>query len=354
MDNPRKRLCQRYAETEEETDQIYFNGYASIEVHEEMLMDTVRTMTYRDAILKNQDLFKDKIVADIGAGTGILSVFCVHAGAKKVYAVEASDMVIQTRLVINENGMDAKIAVIKGKVEEIVLPEKVDIIVSEWMGYCLLYESMLKSVIHARDSWLKPNGHLFPSTATLHIAPFVDEEYEERLGLWEDMASRYKVAMKSMIPFAKKCISANVELKELMMEDIIAAPIQVCRLNIHKVTPRDIEDIFQNFEFKCYGWNRVHGFTLWFDVEFPGNVVLSTSPFKDSTHWSQVVLYLDESFQAVQDTLISGSIRLQKGKQPRDLAIQLKYSVDKSTEKKQLYDTGYWTTGISSVTSPER
>ncbi|CAE1261257.1 PRMT6 [Acanthosepion pharaonis] len=321
MDNPRKRLCQRDGESEEETDQLYFNGYASIEVHEEMLMDTVRTMTYRDAILKNQDLFKDKIVADIGAGT--------------VYAVEASDMAIQTRL-------------------EIVLPEKVDIIVSEWMGYCLLYESMLKSVIHARDSWLKPEGYLFPSTATLHIAPFVDEEYEDRLGLWEDMSSRYKVAMKSMIPFAKKCISANVELKQLMMEDIVASPLQVCRLNIHKVTPRDIEDIAQNFEFKCYGWNRVHGFTLWFDVEFPGNIVLSTSPFKESFHWSQVVLYLDEPFRTVQDTLIRGSIRLQKGKQPRDLAIQLKYSVDNSAEKEQLYDTGYWTTGVSSVTSPER
>ncbi|XP_014770845.1 uncharacterized protein LOC106869562 [Octopus bimaculoides] len=117
MDNPRKRLCQRDKESESETDQLYFNGYASIEVHEEMLMDTVRTMTYREAILKNQELFKDKVIADIGAGTGILSIFCIHAGAKKVYAIEASNMVVQTQLVIKENGMDSKISVIKGKVE---------------------------------------------------------------------------------------------------------------------------------------------------------------------------------------------------------------------------------------------
>ncbi len=47
----------------------------------------------------------------------------------------------------------------KGKIEEVVLPvEKVDIIVSEWMGYCLLYEAMLDSVIWARDRYLAADG----------------------------------------------------------------------------------------------------------------------------------------------------------------------------------------------------
>lgn len=42
-----------------------------------------------------------------------------------------------------------------GKVEEVTLPvEKVDVIVSEWMGYCLFYESMLDTVLYARDKWL--------------------------------------------------------------------------------------------------------------------------------------------------------------------------------------------------------
>jgi len=49
------------------------------------------------------------------------------------------------------------ITLVRGKVEEVTLPdgiEKVDIIVSEWMGYCLFYESMLNTVICARDKWL--------------------------------------------------------------------------------------------------------------------------------------------------------------------------------------------------------
>ena len=47
------------------------------------------------------------------------------------------------------------VTIIKGKVEEVELPvDGVDIIISEWMGYCLFYESMLNTVIYARDKWL--------------------------------------------------------------------------------------------------------------------------------------------------------------------------------------------------------
>ncbi|RVX10944.1 Protein arginine N-methyltransferase PRMT10 [Vitis vinifera] len=49
-------------------------------------------------------------------------------------------------------------AVIEGSVEDVTLPEKVDVIISEWMGYFLLRESMFDSVISARDRWLKPTG----------------------------------------------------------------------------------------------------------------------------------------------------------------------------------------------------
>lgn len=79
--------------------------------------------------MKNYDVFFKKVVMDVGAGTGILSMFCVQAGASKVYAVEASDMAFEAKKVIKDNGMDDRIKVIKSKVEEVILDEKVDIIV---------------------------------------------------------------------------------------------------------------------------------------------------------------------------------------------------------------------------------
>lgn len=68
--------------------------------------------------------------------------------------------------------------------EEVVLPvDKVDIIISEWMGYFLLYESMLDTVLLARDKYLVPGGLMFPDQATLFLAGIEDAEYkEEKIG----------------------------------------------------------------------------------------------------------------------------------------------------------------------------
>ena len=163
----------------------YFDSYAHFGIHEEMLKDEVRTLTYRNSIWHNKHLFKGKVVLDVGCGTGILSMFAAKAGAAKVIGVDMSGIVesarkivevccsrawtvsvdIFTIVMLQTNGLSDKIEIIRGKVEEITLPEgidKVDIIISEWMGYCLFYESMLDTVLYARDKWLRPGGLMFP------------------------------------------------------------------------------------------------------------------------------------------------------------------------------------------------
>ena len=74
----------------------------------------------------------------------------------------------------------AEITLVKGKLEEVTLPfEQFDIIISEWMGYFLLYESMLDTVLLARDKYLKKDGLIFPDTAMLYMAAIEDQEYKE-------------------------------------------------------------------------------------------------------------------------------------------------------------------------------
>ncbi len=92
--------------------------------------DTVRTIAYQRAIEDNPEDFKDKIVMEIGCGTGILSIFAARAGAKHVYAIEFSEIALFAEEIIKRNGLSEKITVIKGKMEEITLPvPKVDIII---------------------------------------------------------------------------------------------------------------------------------------------------------------------------------------------------------------------------------
>ena len=105
--------------------------YASLIHQQNMLQDTVRTAAYHDAIVQNAVDFHDKVVLDVGTGSGILAYFAIKAGARKVYAVEASDVADRAKLLMQAAGLSDRVIVFKCKVEHLVLEEKVDIIISE-------------------------------------------------------------------------------------------------------------------------------------------------------------------------------------------------------------------------------
>ena len=112
------------------------------------------------------------------------SRFAVKAGAKHVIGVDMSTIIEKAKEIVECNGMSDKITLLQGKMEEVKLPfDKVDIIISEWMGYFLLYESMLDTVLYARDKYLVKDGLIFPDKATIFMAGIEDGEYkEEKIG----------------------------------------------------------------------------------------------------------------------------------------------------------------------------
>lgn len=95
-----------------------------------------------------------------------------------------STIIDKAREIVEVNGMGDKITLLQGKMEEVEMPfPQVDIIISEWMGYFLLYESMLETVLYARDKYLASGGLIFPDKATLFMAGIEDGDYkEEKIG----------------------------------------------------------------------------------------------------------------------------------------------------------------------------
>jgi len=104
--------------------QEYFFHYARLDQQQNMLMDTVRTGTYRNAVAIAAEAIRGKVVMDVGTGSGILAMFCARMGARKVYAVEASEMAKNAQRLVDGNGLAGIVEIITGRVEEVEIPEK--------------------------------------------------------------------------------------------------------------------------------------------------------------------------------------------------------------------------------------
>ena len=344
----------------------YFCSYSYLYHQKQMLMDHVRMRSYHSAILQNRELFEGKVVLDVGTGSGVLSLWAAQAGAAKVYAVEYTDMASHAKSLVEGNGFAGVIEVIQSSVEELDLPVKVDIIVSEWMGYFLLRESMLDSVIRARDRWLKPGGCMFPSHTTMYVSAisFEDDrsakmrEYGESMREWEkfqsEMSNLYNIDMKPLSePFKKEQKDYYVYSSlwtELGIEHVIGQPVPIKQLDLHTCTLKDAENVPTTpFEIKVPFPVKVSGFAGWFTANFNGSVenpakkrvTLSTGPEMGYTHWGQQVFYLADGIDCSTDTKLHGTVamlRQEKNKRLYNLELNFRVDDDPDSEIKSLYE----------------
>ncbi|KAG7576937.1 Protein arginine N-methyltransferase [Arabidopsis thaliana x Arabidopsis arenosa] len=343
----------------------YFGSYSSFGIHKEMLSDKVRTEAYRDALLKNPTLLNGSVVMDVGCGTGILSLFAAKAGALRVVAVEASEKMakVATKIakdnkVFNDNEHNGVLEVAHSMVEELdksiqIQPHSVDVLVSEWMGYCLLYESMLSSVLYARDRWLKPGGAILPDTATMFVAGF--GKGATSLPFWEDV---YGFDMSSI---GKEILedTARLPIVDVIEErDLVTQPALLQTFDLATMKPDEVDftatATLEPTESEAKT-RLCHGVVLWFDTGFTSRfckenpTVLSTSPYTPPTHWAQTVLTFQEPISVAPASLLPRDDR--RGaigtKECPASSIHLRVSVARAHEHRSI-DISLEATGLSS------
>ncbi|KAH9604916.1 hypothetical protein KSS87_018641 [Heliosperma pusillum] len=274
-----------------------------------------------------------------GAGTGILSLFCAKAGAKHVYAVECSDMADKAKQIVESNGFSNVITVLKGKIEEIDLPvPKVDIIISEWMGYFLLYENMLNTVLYARDKWLVGDGVIFPDIASLYLTAIEDADYKEdkiecELLLRSALCVYGILDWNNVYGFNMSCIRKQAILEPLVdtvdQNQIVTNCHLLKTMDISKMSPGDAS-FTAPFKLVAERTDYIHALVAYFDVSFTKchkPLGFSTGPRSRATHWKQTVLYLEDVISICEGEAIVGTMTVaQNKKNPRDVDVMLQYS----------------------------
>ena len=267
-----------------------------------------------------------KKVLDVGCGTGILSLFAAQAGAKLVIGVDMSAIAEQATIIAKVNKMDHIVKIIRGKIEEVDLSEycdKVDIIISEWMGYALLYESMLDSVLIARDKWLRKGGLIFPDKASMYLVAIEDGDYkDEKIKFWDNV---YGFDFTCFKPWAlREPLVDTVDAKQIMSRD----PCKIFDIDINTVKKEDL-DFTAKFSLVADRNDYCHGFLLYFDVTFASGhkpISFSTSPESQYTHWKQTTFYLIEDLIMNEGEKVEGVFSCSRNAvNHRELDIRISY-----------------------------
>lgn len=232
-----------------------------------------------------------------------------------MYAIEASDMAVRAAQLMTANGLADRITVIKGKIEEIELPEPVDTIVSEPMGFLLIHERMLQSYIHARK-FLRPGGKMFPNKGIIYACPFSDA------ALWNDTYAKatfwdtsdfHGLDLRSLADTAVTDSFAQPAVGYVNPSTLISATTATHTIDFEKAGERELDVMTLPLDFTVSRSALCHGLAAWFDVTFDGrdqSTVLPTGPYTPLTHWHQCRLQFRDPIAVNAGQRMVGSLKM--------------------------------------------
>lgn len=231
--------------------------------HAEMIFDMARSGPLLRAIAKK--VRRGDVVADIGCGIGLLSFAAVHAGARRVYAMDVdAEALAFAKWQAKKIGMEKRICFLEEHSQNVELIERADLLIQETVGPLAFDENFIPTLIDAKRRFLKPKGKIIP----------------EELSLYGVLINRKK---KQLTP------------PSLLLKIKTDRPCPKCAKGIQ---------IRKTWRPPTEGVGPLRGVLLWPRIVWAKGCITDCAPGKNPTHWGQTLLPLSQQGVATARTLL--------------------------------------------------
>lgn len=260
----------------------YTAPMSAIELQRKLIGDAVRNDAFYEALRRT--IRPGMTVADIGAGTGFLSLLALRLGAKSATLYEAGDALGLAKQVAKDNGIRG-MRFVAAHSTQVPNPEKADVVVSEVLGNYAYEEHVIETMNDARR-FLKPGGVIIPRRVRMRASPVMDPRLWTGINVWPRVG--YGIDFRA----PQEITLQNMFVKSVAGSELLDRPADAPAWD-------DVDLAEKNASVRegACSWTlpfsgTVYGLALWWDCELAEGVHLSTSPDAPATHWEQIFLPL--------------------------------------------------------------
>ena len=264
-----------------------------------MIADKVRTEAYCRAL---REYVRDgTVVVDIGTGLGIWALIACKLGARKVYAIEASDAIHLARQIAAENGYGNRVQFIQDLSTHVTLSEKADLVVSDVHGVLPFFQQGLMSLIDARRRFLKPGGAMIPRMETIWAAIVDDAKAHHRFfETWDE--NSYGFNMRA----ARRIATNGFRKANLRPEQLLSEPRPLATLDYSRLETSNLRG---QLECTITRTGTAHGLGVWFDSELAPGILMSNAPGSPPMIFGNVFFPLAEPVPVGESDVMSCDLR---------------------------------------------
>ena len=249
------------------------------------------------AVLKPGD-----VVADLGCGVGVLGMAALRAGAVRAYGIDHSDAIELARESAARTGLADRYTCIRGSTFQTDLPEQVDLIICDHVGFFGFDYGIIAMLDDARRRMLHPGGQIMPRRLRLFAAGAQSADARDRIDRWQH----------DPVPQDQRWLheySLNTKQShDFVAEDICTDPVALGEIDLTVANP---DSFAFTASLSALRDSRIDGLACWFECELAEGVWMTNSPLAaDSIGRSNAFFAAREAFAVTAGDVIDISFRI--------------------------------------------